>query len=451
MTVAPMLKAAMGEYDLKRAVRLLEDAAAASPEVRAVLDKWRGSEGSEFKYLETARWFRKHAYLARALLLHESEGLDILDMGSGPGWFSWLARLLGHRPRGLDVPNAPAVYGELCGALQIPVTLHRIAARTQLPPMGRFHVAVALMASFHSHRREWDAGAFEAFLADLESRMHARHLVLFELNHSCGRPLDLESHDTFARHGFRMVDNFCFRAAGYSRREEAFAFNALSRFHRLMADPFGPVWRYASPRSVLNNPGVYLDSLLADFPGDASLTAHKALWHALRGERALALPLMERASGAEPACAGYAVGLAQLRLLEGDRVGALNAVRRHVRASPGSPVGRQWLALLGLDDTSSAAGASPFWREAHAALRQGALFRRMRAASPTLAAMADPATWYLRHGIMGTGCLEPFSPALFWAQHDDIFRAGLDPLVPVAPGEGATVPAPFGHLEEKRA
>lgn len=445
MTGAPRLKAALGEYDLHRATGLLEEAVTAESRIRAVLDKWRGAAGTGMKYLDTARWLRKYAYVARALGLHVSDAEDILDLGSGPGWFSWVARLLGHRPRGLDVPNAPAMYGELCAALQIPVTAHRMAAHTALPRMGRFHVAVALMASFHLYHREWDARAFDALLRDLQSRMHERHVILFELNHSCGRPLDLESHDVFARHGFRMVDNFCFRTAGWSPREEAFLFNALSRFHRLMAEPFAPVWRYAAPRSALNNAGPYLDSLLADFPQDAALTAHKALWHALRGERGLALPLMERAAGAAPGRAGYAVGCMQLLLLAGDRAGALDALGRHLRACPESPVGREWAALLAMDAAVSVTGASPFWAEAHATLSRSALFRGLREASPGLASEADPASWYLRHGIMGSGYLEPFTPAVFWGLHDDIFRAGLDPLVHFPPGEAG---AP---LEEERA
>lgn len=445
MTTAPELKRAMEEYDLHRATALLEAAVRKEPRIHAALGRWRGCAGNEVKYLETARWFRKYAYVARALRLHVAEGQDILDLGSGPGWFSWVARLLGHRPRGVDMPGAPALYRELCAALEVPVTERRMEAHTSLPRMGRFHVAVALMASFHLYHREWDARAFDALLADLESRMHPRHVILFELNHNCGRPLDLESHDCFVRHGFRLADNFCFRAAGWSRGEETFLFNALSRFHRLMAEPFAPVWRYAAPRSVLNNAGVYLDALLADFPGDAALTAHKALWHALRGEREPALPLMERAAGAEPGRAGYAVGLAQLHLLAGDRPGALGAVLRHLRASPQSPAGREWAALLAHDAQGSVAGASPYWAEAHAALSRSALFRRMVEAQPRLAAEADPASWYLRHGVMGSGFVEPFTPAVYWGRHDHVFRAGLDPLVHFPPGETGIPP------EEERA
>lgn len=88
----------------------------------------------------------------------------------------------------------------------------------------------------------------------------------------------------------------------------------------------------------------------------------------------------------------------------------------------------------------SVARVSPFRAHAHAAISQSAFFRQMLASSPEPAARPAPASWYLRHGIMGSGYPGPFAPVVFRGPHDDIFRAGLDPLVHFALGDGGHGP-----------
>ncbi|MDQ5879305.1 MAG: hypothetical protein QG638_2040, partial [Pseudomonadota bacterium] len=114
--------------------------------------------------------------------------LDILDLGTGAGYFPLLCQLKGHQVQATDLPisaDLPATqfYGEMMELLGVRCFGYRIQPFTPLPGMGgRFDLITAFLVVFNNHCVEnlWTAEEWAFFLDDLRkthAKPHAR-LVL---------------------------------------------------------------------------------------------------------------------------------------------------------------------------------------------------------------------------------------------------------------------------------
>lgn len=416
------LRSALSLYDTETAARILNSDALFR--TRHVREKWSGIQGNEFKYLDAGAWMRKYVYMARTMLLHKDTGRKILDIGAGPGWMSWIANRLGHCAEGIDQPDAPPVYKEMCQALDVPVRHEALEAMKPAPAGRGYNIVVALMASFNLYRPEWDAQAFSFLLRDLDARVSRDHVALFEMNHCCGQYFSKEIFDVFIGHGYRICDNFAFRAGGSFRIHEKFLHNSFSRFHRLKDSPWRGIWHYEVPECVLLMPGIFLDNLLADFPGDPDILSHKALFSALSGSPENVRGLLERIPAFPHA--GNSVLFAQACLSTGDHASAARAVAELLAAYPESSTGREWDALLSIDSGRPACEASEQWNARYYLLKHSRIFVEMcKFITPH---HDDPVSWYLRRGIVESGLNPAFTPAVYWGLNNDVFKSGVDPL-----------------------
>ena len=108
----------------------------------------------------------------RELHLDRVTDKEILDLGSGAGYFLFTCKQLGHRGLGLDLPE-PAYFGEMMELLGLQRVIWRINAYEPLPEFDRkFDLVTAFAICFNGHRSKqvWGPPEWEFFLRDLETR-----------------------------------------------------------------------------------------------------------------------------------------------------------------------------------------------------------------------------------------------------------------------------------------
>jgi SAM-dependent methyltransferase len=88
------------------------------------------------KYLDLKKWMHTNLRRVRELELDFGRRRDILDIGSGAGYFLYICKWLGHRPLGLDVDDIP-MYPEMTRMLGLERVVWRIEPFVPLPDLGR--------------------------------------------------------------------------------------------------------------------------------------------------------------------------------------------------------------------------------------------------------------------------------------------------------------------------
>ena len=125
------------------------------------------------KYLDLKRWIRTNLQRIHELDLDWGRRKQILDIGSGAGYFLFICKWLGHDPLGLDLDELP-MYGEMTQMLGIPRVIWRVKAYEPLPTFEhKFDLITAFMICFNGHKSPalWEPGEWAFFLDDLETRL----------------------------------------------------------------------------------------------------------------------------------------------------------------------------------------------------------------------------------------------------------------------------------------
>ncbi|HEY0790151.1 MAG TPA: class I SAM-dependent methyltransferase [Chthoniobacterales bacterium] len=125
------------------------------------------------KYVNAEHWLKKAVGQVRELHLDRATGKEILDLGSGAGYFLFTCQQLGHRGLGLDLPE-PVYFGEMVALLGVERVIWRINPYEPLPELGRkFDLVTAFAICFNGHRSNqvWGPPEWEFFLRDLETRI----------------------------------------------------------------------------------------------------------------------------------------------------------------------------------------------------------------------------------------------------------------------------------------
>jgi hypothetical protein len=178
-------------------------------EIRARYRDVNPAPGSS-KYLEIERWMRIAVRRALDMGLHRQRGYDILDLGTGCGYFPYVCRRYGHRPSAIDLADDP-LYNEMVDLLGIQRSSFAIEAGVRLPRFEtRFDWVTAFMICFNNHGRDdlWGPEEWSFFLRDLrENLLKPGGRVLLQLNPAAdGRFMSPEVASVFATAGASMAN-----------------------------------------------------------------------------------------------------------------------------------------------------------------------------------------------------------------------------------------------------
>jgi len=128
-------------------------------------------------YEDAAYWIGVNVKRVQDLWLDRSPPLQILDLGSGPGYFLYLCRLFGHEGLGLDPDDEPFFRGTT-QFFDVRRVIARINPQTPLPDLGKkFDLVTGHRVCFHRIARnengqwvEWSPADWEVFINDIRTR-----------------------------------------------------------------------------------------------------------------------------------------------------------------------------------------------------------------------------------------------------------------------------------------
>jgi hypothetical protein len=137
-----------------------------------------------------------------ALGLHKKESCNILDLGSGFGWFSLICKLFGHTTYCLDAPPpiSAQFYSESIELFGLQRILHTIRPFQPLPAMPmKFDVVVALQVCFNLYENHfcWEVGEWSYLINNLEKQCCNKNFVFY---------IEFNWHKSDRYHGLRYSD-----------------------------------------------------------------------------------------------------------------------------------------------------------------------------------------------------------------------------------------------------
>jgi SAM-dependent methyltransferase len=130
------------------------------------------------KYLDPVMWFESKLRLAQSLGLDKSPPLRILDLGTGPGHFPFVARFYGHDVTGTDLPartrgveKSDHIYDALCAMYRVKRIGNEIKPNAKLEGLGgRYDLVTAFLAAFNvdEEKKPWSVEHWRFFLKSLK-------------------------------------------------------------------------------------------------------------------------------------------------------------------------------------------------------------------------------------------------------------------------------------------
>lgn len=137
------------------------------------------------KFLNLDLWFREAVFRYHLIGMADvGQGLRVLDLGAGTGYFLIVCRHFGHQVLGLDVADEP-LYNACIEFFGLPRVEHRIEPMQPLPEFETsFDLITAFMTCFNWYEdyRPWGAAEWEFFLKDIRSRLTDGGRAVFKLN-----------------------------------------------------------------------------------------------------------------------------------------------------------------------------------------------------------------------------------------------------------------------------
>ena len=126
------------------------------------------------KYADVDHWLNEMWGDAKGIDLHRSLPLRILDIGTGPGYFPYICKALGHDCIGLDRPGL-WIYRELRKVVGTEAVPHHILPQVSLPEFPhRFDLVTTFRAPFNTVEKEqrlFNVDDWNYFLDDLRDNV----------------------------------------------------------------------------------------------------------------------------------------------------------------------------------------------------------------------------------------------------------------------------------------
>jgi len=162
------------------------------------------------KYLDLKKWMGINLRRVRQLELDYGRRRQILDLGSGAGYFLYICKWFGHDAVGLDIDEVP-MYPEMTRLLGLKRIVCRIGPFVPLPNLGsKFDLITAFMICFNNPQQEnlWGVPEWDFFLSDVARHLNPHGRLRLELNPECdGSFMTNELRELFERRGARVEEH----------------------------------------------------------------------------------------------------------------------------------------------------------------------------------------------------------------------------------------------------
>jgi hypothetical protein len=164
------------------------------------------------KYLNIKPWMLDNVWRTFILGLNNSSGKNILDIGTGNGYFPYACKFYNHTVRSIDIESND-IFNELISLLEIPRLEYAVQSYTPIP---KFDVKFDLFTGFHTyfngHRTEnvWKKEEWDFFLKDLKNNHgHENSEAYFIINqeHHLDYPIAPELVEYFISKGAEISND----------------------------------------------------------------------------------------------------------------------------------------------------------------------------------------------------------------------------------------------------
>lgn len=121
------------------------------------------------KYLNIEFWMNRNMWHVFILGLDKSSPKNILDIGTGNGYFPFICKYYGHTVRTIDIWTDP-MFNELIETLKLDRRDYEIKNLTPVPPFDiKFDVITGFMVCFNGHHSPnlWTSKEWDFFLRDM--------------------------------------------------------------------------------------------------------------------------------------------------------------------------------------------------------------------------------------------------------------------------------------------
>ena len=122
-----------------------------------------------FKFLNLEVFIPTNLLRIHRLELHQAKALDILDLGTGTGYFPFICEYYGHRAWGLDT-GRNVVFNDVTRWLGVKRKVWEIKAFEPIPSLGlKFDLITAYMTNFDRYGEDvrWGCREWDYFFQDL--------------------------------------------------------------------------------------------------------------------------------------------------------------------------------------------------------------------------------------------------------------------------------------------
>jgi len=121
------------------------------------------------KYLNIEEWLEIKLKEVYRMGLNKPPCLEILDIGTGAGYFPYICKHFGHNTKAVDLDIVPMYY-DVIQFLGIDRVVYEIKAYETMPNFGKkFNLITAFAICFANHRQSgvWKVAEWSFFLKDL--------------------------------------------------------------------------------------------------------------------------------------------------------------------------------------------------------------------------------------------------------------------------------------------
>jgi len=164
------------------------------------------------KYLDVEPWMLDNVWRAFILGLESGSSKNILDIGTGNGYFPYLCKGYGHQVRTIDI-ESNSIFNSLVKLLDIPRLEYAVKANELIPPFDiKFDLVTGFHTYFNGHRTDhvWTSNEWDFFMKDLKNNhcnQKAEAYFILNKEHDREDYVTSELRDYFIDKGAEIDDN----------------------------------------------------------------------------------------------------------------------------------------------------------------------------------------------------------------------------------------------------